>query len=230
MTSTLNRAGKRALAAPIRWIIIAGVVFFIAAGTIDIFRAWVYIVIYAIGGLALGWLLFKKSPQLLNDRGEVKPGVKQLDKLLILSYFLLAIIITPLVAGLDHRYGWNLLPDVYLYVGIFLYLMSMVLVIRPMLHNPFFEGLVRIQEEKNHRVINTGPYGIVRHPGYVGLLVGSFGLPLAFGSVWSLVPTGLMVIVIIFRTWFEDKTLQEELEGYKDYCEEVRYRLVPYIW
>ncbi len=230
MTSTLNSAGKRALVSPIRWIIIAGVVFFIAAGTIDILRAWIYIVIYAIGGLALGLLLYKKSPQLLNDRGEVKPGVKQLDKLLILTYFLLAIIITPLVAGLDYRFGWNLLPDIYLYVGILAYLMSMVLIIRPMLQNPFFEGLVRIQEEKNHKVINTGPYAVVRHPGYVGMIVGAFGMPLAFGSGWSLVPTGLIVVVVVFRTWFEDKILQEELDGYKTYCEEVKYRLIPFIW
>ncbi|KAA3631956.1 MAG: isoprenylcysteine carboxylmethyltransferase family protein [Bacteroidetes bacterium] len=230
MTSSLNSAGKRALAAPVRWIIIAGVVFFIAAGTIDILRAWIFILIYAVGGLALGGVLYKKSPQLLNDRGALKPGAKQLDKLLILTYFFLAIIITPMVAGLDHRFGWNLLPDIYLYVGIVIYLVSMVLVIRPMLHNPFFEGLVRIQEEKNHKVINTGPYAVVRHPGYIGLIVGAFGMPLAFGSAWSLVPTVVMVIVIIFRTWFEDKTLQEELEGYKAYCEEVKYRLIPFVW
>lgn len=230
MTSVLNKAGKRAFMAPVRWIIIASVVFFIAAGNLNIFRAWIYILTFAVGGVVISYLLYRKSPQLLNDRGEVKPGVKKLDKVLILSYFLLAIIVIPLIAGLDHRWNWHLLPEFYLYIGMGVYLLSAVLTTWPMLHNPFFEGLMRIQEEKNHSVVKTGPYGIVRHPGYVGMLVGSFGMSLAFGSLWSLVPVGLKVVVIVYRTWYEDKTLQEELEGYKAYCQEVKFRLIPFVW
>jgi protein-S-isoprenylcysteine O-methyltransferase Ste14 len=230
MEKALTRSGKIAFLAPVRWIFIAAVVFFIAAGKFDSIRAWSYIGIYTIGGMGINLLLLRKSPQLLNDRGEIKTGAKQWDKLIILLYFFLGLIVTPLIAGLDDRWEWHLLPIAYWYVGVGLYLFSMGFITWPMLYNRFFEGMVRIQEEKNHTVVKTGPYRFVRHPGYVGMLTGAFAMPLAFGSFWGLVPAACMAVVVIIRTWFEDKTLQEELEGYKAYCQEVKYRLIPYLW
>jgi protein-S-isoprenylcysteine O-methyltransferase Ste14 len=230
METALTKSGRNAFWSPVRWIIIAGIIFFLAAGKLDIMNAWVYIVIFAAGGLAIGLLLKKKSPQLLNDRGEIKPGSKKFDRVLILLYFILSLIVCPVIAGLDHRWSWHLLPEIYWIIGILLYLFSLALTTWPMIHNRFFEGMVRIQEEKNHSVVKSGPYQIVRHPGYVGMLTGAFAMPLAFGSFWALIPAAFMAVVVIIRTWFEDKTLQEELEGYKAYCQEVKYRLIPYLW
>ncbi len=217
--------------APIRWIIVTGLVFFLTAGKINILRAWIYIGIYAIGGLIISFILFKKTPKLLNDRRKMQKGTKQLDKYIILTYFFFAIVITPFVAGIDRRFNLTeLLPSFYLYIGIILYLLSALFSTWPMLHNPFFEGTLRIQKEKNHNVINTGPYKIVRHPGYLGMLLGSIALPLAMGSVLALIPLSIMIVLIFVRTYYEDTTLQKELTGYSEYCREVKYRLIPFIW
>ncbi|RPH32140.1 MAG: isoprenylcysteine carboxylmethyltransferase family protein [Bacteroidales bacterium] len=231
MEEKLTKYGIRSFLAPIRWIIVTGLVFFLASGEIIILRAWIYIVIYAIGGLIIGIMLLKKSPKLLNDRGKMQEGTKQFDKYVLLTYFLFAIVMTPFVAGIDRRLNLTeLLPFFYLYIGIVLYIFSATFSIWPMLHNPFFEGTIRIQKEKNHNVINTGPYKIVRHPGYLGMLIGSISLPLALGSILAFIPLVIMIILIFIRTYYEDTTLQKELTGYSEYCKEVKYRLIPFIW
>lgn len=230
MKSRLTKSGINAFLAPIRWIIVTGFVFFLSAGEIRIPRAWIYFGIYLIGSLVSGSVLMKKSPELLNARGKIQEGTKTLDKFLIFIYFIFAIIITPLVAGLDIRYKLCLFQFPYLYLGLTLYVLSAILSLWPMLHNPFFEGTVRIQHDRMHSVIKSGPYKIVRHPGYVGMLTGSLTLPFALGSVLSMVPALVMVILVIGRTYLEDITLCKELQGYTDYCKEVRYRLIPLIW
>jgi protein-S-isoprenylcysteine O-methyltransferase Ste14 len=231
MEDKLTKSGIKAFLAPIRWIIVTGLVFFLASGEISSLRAWIYIGIYALGGLIIGIILLKKSPKLLNDRGKMQEGTKQFDKYIILTYFLFAIVITPFVAGIDRRLNCiEILPFFYLYIGIILYILSAIFSTWPMLHNRFFEGTVRIQKEKNHNVINTGPYKIVRHPGYLGMLLGSISLPLALGSVLAFIPLFIMIILIFVRTYFEDTTLQKELSGYSQYCKEVKYRLIPFIW
>ncbi|MFY9116483.1 MAG: isoprenylcysteine carboxylmethyltransferase family protein [Bacteroidales bacterium] len=217
--------------APIRWIIITGLVFFAASGDLDNVRVWIYLGTYALGGIVIGILLYKKAPQLLKDREKMQEGTKTLDKYIILTYFLLALFVTPLVAGLDRRLNLaDTLPFFYLYAGIILYLLSAVFSVWPMLHNPFFETTVRIQENKSHRVITTGPYRIVRHPGYLGMILSSLSMPFALGSKWAIIPMVLMVVLVVLRTRYEDTILRRELPGYTDYCRQVRYRLVLYVW
>lgn len=226
----LTKSGLRAFIAPVNWILVTGVVFFLSSGKIDYSRAWIYFAVYLCGSLIFSTILLKKSPELLNARGKVQEGTKALDKYLILSYFILAIIVTPLIAGLDVRYNLYNISFPYLYLAIVLYILSAAFSLWPMLHNPFFEGTVRIQDDRMHKVIKSGPYKIVRHPGYVGMLFGSFPLPLAFGSALAFIPVLIMVIIVFVRTYYEDLTLQKELKGYADYCKEVRYRIIPFIW
>lgn len=226
----LTRSGIKAFIAPVNWIIVTGIVFFLSSGKINHPGAWIYFAVYLCGSLIFSTILLKKSPELLNARGKVQEGTKKFDKYLILSFFILAIIVTPLIAGLDVRYDICNIPFPYLYLAILLYILSAGFSLWPMLHNPFFEGTVRIQDDRMHKVIKTGPYKYVRHPGYVGMLFGSFPLPLAFGSALSFIPVFMMVVIIFVRTYYEDKTLQEELSGYSDYCKEVRYRIIPFIW
>ena len=231
MEDKLSKSGIKAFLSPIIWIIVTGLVFFLASGEISILRAWIYIGVYAAGAVIIGITLLKKSLKLLNDRGKIQEGTKPLDKFIILTYFLFAIVITPLVAGIDRKLNViEYLPFFYLYIGIVLYIFSAIFSTWPMLHNPFFEGTIRIQKEKNHNVINTGPYKIVRHPGYLGMLSGSISIPLALGSVLAFIPLGIMIILIFIRTYYEDTTLQKELTGYSEYCKEVKYRLIPFIW
>lgn len=231
MDEKLTKSGIRAFLAPIRWIIVTGLVFFLTSGEINNIRVWIYIGIYAIGGLIIGVILINKSPGLLNDRGKMQEGTKQFDKYVILTYFFFAIVITPSVAGINRRLNLvKVLPFFWLYIGIILYIFSTIFSIWPMLHNPFFESTVRIQKEKNQNVINAGPYKIVRHPGYLGMLLGSISLPLALGSVLAFIPLFIMIVLILIRTYYEDKILQEELAGYSEYCKEVKYRLIPFLW
>jgi len=231
MAEKLTKSGVRAFLAPIRWITITATLFFLASGELNNWGVWFYFGLYAVGGLIIGILLYKKSPGLLNDRGKIQEGTKQLDKYIILTYFFFAIVITPLVAGFDKRVNlFEALPYHYLYTAIILYIISAIFSTWPMLYNPFFEGTVRIQKEKNHSVINTGPYTIVRHPGYLGMLLGSISLCLALGSVLAFIPLLIMIILILVRTYFEDTTLQRELPGYTEYCQEVKYRVIPWIW
>ena len=209
----LTKTGINAIASPFRWIIVTGIIYFIASGTIEIIRVWLYIGFYIIGSLVSIILLIKKTPELLNQRGKMQEGTKKWDKIIILTYFLFAIIITPLVAGLDFRFEISSLPFYLTYIGIGLYLLSLIFSIWPMLHNPFFEGTVRIQKDKGHKVVTTGPYHIVRHPGYFGMLLGSLPVPFAFGSIYSFIPVSIMILIVFIRTFYEDKTLQNELEG-----------------
>jgi protein-S-isoprenylcysteine O-methyltransferase Ste14 len=96
--------------------------------------------------------------------------------------------------------------------------------------NPFFSAVVRIQSDRGHRVIERGPYQVVRHPGYTGMLLVMIGTPLLLGTLWAFVPAALLLSVLVARTALEDRTLREELEGYDQYRHRVRHRLVPHVW
>lgn len=226
----LTKSGVRAFLAPVNWIIVTGIVFFISSGQLNNLRAWIYFSVYFCGSLIFSFVLLRKSPELLNSRGKVQEGTKASDKYLIFSYFCLAIIVTPLTAGLDVRDNLFMIQFQYIYLAIILYILSAAFSLWPMLHNPFFEGTVRIQNDRLQKVIKSGPYKFVRHPGYIGMLIGSFPLPFAFGSALSFIPVFLMVIIVFVRTYYEDQTLQEELTGYSDYSKEVKYRLIPFLW
>ena len=96
--------------------------------------------------------------------------------------------------------------------------------------NPHLETTVRIQKDRGHKVATTGPYNIVRHPMYLGGILQSLSIPLFLGSAWTLIPAGIQVVLLVIRTTYEDRTLQDELEGYKDYSQKTRYRLMPGVW
>jgi protein-S-isoprenylcysteine O-methyltransferase Ste14 len=99
-----------------------------------------------------------------------------------------------------------------------------------MMSNRFFSAIVRIQKERGHTVVTTGPYRIVRHPGYLGAILHSFALPLLLGSVWGLMPAAVVVVGILVRTIVEDRVLRAQLEGYPEYARRVRFRLLPGVW
>lgn len=135
------------------------------------------------------------------------------------------------VAGLDHRYNWS--PDFPLWlivVGFVLISLGYAFATWAFVENRFFSSVVRIQTERGHVVCDTGPYRFVRHPGYSGNIVALFGIVLALGTVWTLIPTAVALIIAVIRTALEDRTLQDELPGYRDYAQRVRYRLIPWIF
>ena len=205
------------------------IVFFVSAGYIADPRAWLYF------GTALAHysvstaVQYKLNPQLLVQRLKRKrEGSKLWDEILMRVSNLMVLISIPAIAGLDGRFHWSN-PDAYFAVVGFLFVaVSTVLLNWAMIVNPHFEPTVRIQED--HKVITSGPYNIVRHPGYLAGILFAISIPLIIGSVFAFIPVGIYVILMIIRTWLEDRTLQEELDGYSEYATRVRYRLFPGIW
>ena len=227
----LTKAGKNALIAPYRWWIAWTIVFFISAWRLDIPRAWLYVLIVLIGNIINTLVLLKYMRELYNLRGGAQEGTKKWDYFFLLIYFFTSLILVPLVAGFDvGRFQWSYLDFHFMIIGIILYILSFALVLWAMLVNQHFEGTVRIQEDRGHKVVSTGPYKIVRHPGYVGMILGSFSPSFIVGSFFSLIPVVVIIITVIFRTHFEDKLLRAELEGYLDYANKTKYRLIPGIW
>jgi protein-S-isoprenylcysteine O-methyltransferase Ste14 len=135
------------------------------------------------------------------------------------------------VAGLDHRLGWSVTFPLWVNIlGFILIGFGYALAVWAMVENRFFSGVVRIQADRGHVVCDSGPYRIVRHPGYVGNILPLPGIVMALGSVWTLIPASIALIITMIRTALEDCTLQEELPGYRDFAQRVRYRLFFGIW
>ena len=136
-----------------------------------------------------------------------------------------------IVAGLDHRFEWSPLFPAWLALpGLLLVAAGYAFASWALAENRFFSSVVRIQKERGHRVCDTGPYRIVRHPGYAGNLLALPGMVLALGSVWLLIPAAAALVIAVIRTELEDRTLREELPGYPDYARRVRYRLIPWVY
>jgi protein-S-isoprenylcysteine O-methyltransferase Ste14 len=135
------------------------------------------------------------------------------------------------VGGLDAgRHHWTSLPIWLQAVGFVLMIAGLLGVGWAMGQNPYFESTVRIQEDRAQHVIDTGPYRLVRHPGYSAALILMLGMPLVLGSAWALVPAALMVVVLVVRTAKEDRFLQANLQGYREFAQRTRYRLIPGVW
>jgi protein-S-isoprenylcysteine O-methyltransferase Ste14 len=207
------------------------VVFVIFSGCLIDSRSWFYFVT-AFGNYVISTAIqFKLNPELLVQRLKLKrEGSKLWDEILMRLSNLMIILMIPLIAGLDFRFGWSFLDLYFVWIGLLFVIASSVLLNWAMLINPHFEPTVRIQKERNHMVIRKGPYAIVRHPGYLAGILFAFSTPLLIGSFFTFVAVGIYVILIILRTWMEDKTLQEELNGYSEYVSQVKNRLFPKLW
>ncbi len=210
--------------------LVLGGILFGAAGTIAWRRGWIYLGITLLILLASRVILFITDPAAAIHRSKrVKPDLP-FDKLFYaLSTPLLLVLLV--VAGLDAvRFGWSYLPMGWTWVASCAFLFFAGFSIWPLLINPHFEAVVRIQNDRGHRVIDSGPYRIVRHPGYsAGIFVNLF-TPLILGSLYAFIPSGLIVVLYVYRTAKEDRFLQKELEGYEEYTKRTRYRLLPGIW
>ena len=136
-----------------------------------------------------------------------------------------------IVAGLDHRYNWSTEFPLWLtLIGFILISLGYVFAAWALAENRFFASVVRIQTDRGHMVCDSGPYQFVRHPGYAGNILAVFGIVLALGSAWTLIPAVVALIITMVRTVLEDQTLQQELPGYRNYVQRVRYRLIPGIY
>lgn len=195
-------------------------------------EGWVVGIVYALGFVVSRLLVAQHHPDLLAERAHsleqenAKPWDKVLAPIVALGGAVLL-----LVAGLDVRFGWSTGFSLPLkWMALLLIVAGYAFGTYAMVENRFFSGLVRIQTERGHHVVSTGPYRWVRHPGYAGAALTYLAIPVFLDAVWAFVPAVLLTIVLIIRTQWEDQTLQAELPGYADYAEQVRYRLLPGVW
>ena len=210
-----------------------GALLFACAGTMALPRAWFFIAVSVVGIFGQAVLLAVKNPELLNHRGRwrKKMDAKRWDKPLVKSYGLLAFYAVPIVIGLDvGRYGWTQLGFWSTVAGTILFAFGTFVITWAMLVNTHFETIVRIQTDRNHQVTTSGPYAVIRHPGYVGASLWALAAPLIVGSIVGLIPAALATGVLVVRTSLEDRTLQRELPGYTEYAQHTRYRLLPGLW
>lgn len=198
----------------------------------DWWEAWVYAAVCILGFAISRALAARRHPDLITERArlmeheDAKPWDKVLSPLVGLGGGLV-----PLVAGLDGRFDWS--STVSLPVKILLLVLILAgyaLGAYALIENRFFSGMVRIQAERGHQVVSSGPYRWMRHPGYAGALLTYLAAPLFLDSGWAFVPAMLLMIILVIRTNLEDRTLQAELAGYRDNASHVRYRLLPGVW
>ena len=205
-------------------------VFFLSAGTFDIPSAWFFFGLYFAGLLVNIPIFLKYNPDVITARSEILKGeMKWWDKIFAILYVFFLLVI-PAVCGLSIRFGGPELPMEYFFAGILLYAVGWGFSSWALVANRFFEGAVRIQKERGHKVITTGPYAIVRHPGYAGMIMVYMALPFGLGSLYGLAPALLLAFAFVFRTHFEDEFLRKELEGYREYSNKTKCRLIPFIW
>jgi len=214
------------------FVVFVPVLLFVLAGRFDWLMGWIFMGTFVLFTVVSRLIVFLKNPDLIVERSRFTKGegTKRWDKVMgpLLAFGPLLVIV---VAGLDMRFGWS--PQIPIWVQAVTMMLVTIgygVAAWAMSVNRFFSGVVRVQKDRGHTVVEDGPYRYVRHPAYATGIIIYPATALALGSLWALVPAFLMVCVAVVRTALEDRTLQDELDGYRDYSEKVRYRLLPGIW
>ena len=200
-----------------------------SAGRVTVWQAWVYAGISVVANLGQR-IVLRGHPELARERSNAGSKAASWDKALLALLFLLTLA-TLVTAGLQFRHSASpSLAFVWFVVGLVLNLAGAALFLWALKENRFFSAVVRIQSDRGHAVCTTGPYRIVRHPGNLGMIFGTVGVPLVFQSTWSLVPATLAAVALIVRTHLEDALLTKDLDGYRDYRQQTKSRLIPGLW
>jgi len=222
-----------------QWIRLAAVyllipvILLMCGGDLGWWQAWLYSLLIVAAGIGGRLWAEHRHPGLMAERQNIENirNAKAWDK--VLAPLMAVSVGYPMVvvAGLDHRYKWSSeFPLWLIALGFILILLGYSFATWALAENRFFSSVVRIQADRGHVVCDSGPYRLVRHPGYAGNIFALFGMVLALNSVWTLIPATVASIIAVIRTALEDQTLREELPGYRDYARRVCYRLIPWIY
>jgi protein-S-isoprenylcysteine O-methyltransferase Ste14 len=203
---------------------------FVPAGSLSWRRGWLFLLVLVtvIGVSAL--YLWRINPEIFAARSRIHPGTKRWDRILLGFLFPAMIAIVSVGALDDGRFHWSRMSWWFVALGYLLLMTGTAITAWAQAVNRFFEPGVRIQTERGHHVVDTGPYAIVRHPGYFAACLLFSGIALALGSWWALIPAGFAALLILIRTEWEDRTLHAELDGYAAYARRVPFRLIPGVW
>ena len=204
--------------------IVLGLAFFLLAGTLKFWEAWIYLTYFFAITLFMVIYFAKKNPELLTSRSEFKDKSKAREIPPFLNLFLLVYV----VPGLDFRFGWSAV-SVWMIIGAnIIVCLAYILILIVFNENSYASAVVKLENEQN--VISTGPYAIIRHPMYAGMMLMTLLTPLALGSYWAYIPCIFFLPWLYLRTKNEEVLLLEGLEGYRDYSKKVKYRIIPFVW
>jgi protein-S-isoprenylcysteine O-methyltransferase Ste14 len=206
--------------------LVMGLFFFLPAGTLNYWEAWMYMLTLFVPLVFTLFYLLKNDPKLLERRMRTREKESEQRRILNLSLiFFLAAYILP---GFDQRFGWSRAPAALVIFADLIVLAGYLLVIRVFRENSYASRVVEVEQDQ--QVISSGPYAIVRHPMYLGALMMYLLSPLALGSYWAMIPAAFLIYVLVARIRNEEEVLSRELKGYTAYIQKVRYRLLPGIW
>ncbi len=205
---------------------LVGVLLFLPAGTFGFLKGWLFVGLLFVPILVLGIVLFLKAPELLKKRLDSKEKEKSQKSVVALSA--LGFVAGFVVAGLDFRFGWSRMPEAVVIIAALLFLGAYGLYAEVMRENAYLSRTVRVEE--GQKVVDTGLYGVVRHPMYAATVLLFLMMPLVLGSWWSFFIFLHYPVLILFRIRGEEQLLKKELPGYEDYCKRVKYRFIPFVW
>ena len=207
-------------------IILVSLLIFVPAGTINYFNGWLLCLLLFVPMFIAGIIMLIKSPNLLKKRLNAKEKIGEQKLVILLS--LLMFVGGFIISGLDYRYGWSNLNNVVVIISCIVFLISYIGYAEVLRENAYLSRTIEVQE--NQKVIDTGLYGIVRHPMYLVTIFLFLSMPLILGSLYGFFIFLIYPLIIIKRLLNEEKFLKKELDGYTDYMKKVKYRLIPFIW
>jgi len=225
----MSSLAAKALLSVLLLAVVMGVILFVTAGTTQYWQAWVYLIIFTITSLLTTIYLIRNDPELLKRRMRGGPTAeKRATQRVIMFLTSLAFIGLLVVPALDRRFGWSTVPLSVFIAGDVLVAIGFYFIFLVYRENTYTSATIEVAA--NQKVIQSGPYTLVRHPMYASALLYLLGTPLALGSYWGLLPFVAVIPLLIWRLIDEEKLLTKELEGYRKYQQQVRYRLVPRVW
>lgn len=219
----------RTLRTTVVGLVLFGILIFAPAGTFAYWQGWAFIAVFSLSTTIIGVYLALKDPALLERRMRAGPAAESRPvQKFIISLAFAVLVMLMVVSVLDHRFTWSLVPAWVSVLGNVLVALGLMIDLRVFGENSY--GASTIERMEGQKVITTGPYALVRHPMYVGVLIMVVGVPLALGSWWGLLLILAVIPILMLRILDEETMLQGELPGYAAYAQAVRYRLVPGLW
>jgi protein-S-isoprenylcysteine O-methyltransferase Ste14 len=221
--------GVRATVQSVIALLAFGVLLFVPAGTLHYWQAWVFLAVFTIASLYSAVYLFRKNPAVVERRLRAGPQAETRAVQKVVTSAISIVFIALLVfSALDHRFGWSPVPPAISLIGDALVAIGLGIAMFTVNQNSYAAANIAVEETQT--VTSTGLYGIVRHPMYMGGLIMFAGIPLALESCWGLAVLVPVVVAVVVRIADEEKLLNQELAGYREYASKVHHRLVPYVW
>jgi protein-S-isoprenylcysteine O-methyltransferase Ste14 len=224
MEENHTHAKEKAILMAVVIIVVLGAVIFLPAGSFGYWQGWMVWTLYSVSMLFTAFFLLMKDPHLLSRRMDLKQDMTPRKPPAILNLCFLCYIIP----GLDYRFHWSLVPVWLVVLAAVVMSCGYLLIILVFKENSYASAKIRL--EKGQHVITTGPYALIRHPMYLGIVLMILFTPLALGSYWAMIPALLCIPLNVIRIQGEEEVLSKGLSGYDEYCRRIRYRLIPYLW